>query len=249
MIYRREILFGGALCLLFTQQALCGPHYRGCRVSGQTMLRGMRAEAGAGTFHGMRMFGTSGDRDFDFALAHTLSYLSDLFNVLPGFSFIEDNRYRIGNAIATSDNLMDRADGTVGFGVQLLRTLFAEPEHPEVHVAGVCAHEFAHIAQFKFGAIERLDHNQPTVKRSELHADFLAGYFAGMRRLQRPSFPAAVVAQAKYNLGDTAVDNPNHHGTPEERGRAAVEGFKAAFDRRLRFGEAFETGIRYALRQ
>jgi hypothetical protein len=125
--------------------------------------------------------------------------------------------------------------------------MLQQPEHPDAHIAAICAHEFGHICQYKQNTIPRLKAGYPTSKRVELHADYLAGAFAGLRKLQRASFPAAVVALAQYNVGDHQTSNPDHHGTPDERGQAVVEGFKAIYERREPFRTVFARGIDYAL--
>ncbi len=185
----------------------------------------------------------SGDRAFDQALAHTLAKISQVFGVVPGFGYYDD--YDAMNAYASATVRMNRADGTVLFGNRMLQRERAQREAPEVAVAAICAHEFGHIVQFKTGLYDRLIAGQPTVKRAELHADFLAGYFAGVRKKEKPDFPAAVFAVTQYHLGDTLTTERIHHGTPEERGAAIVAGFKAAKEQNLAFGEAIGAATRY----
>ena len=132
----------------------------------------------------------SGDATFDRALSVTLLKLSETFSVLPGFAFSE--RIRL-NAFASSNQALGREDGSVVFGNPLYREIMGRREHPEVGIVAVCAHEFGHIAQFKRG-IHRILISEKRVKRLELHADFLAGYFAGRRKLEMPEFPAAIFA-------------------------------------------------------
>jgi len=105
-------------------------------------------------------------------------------------------------------------------------------------------HEFGHIAQYKYGIYSRLVGSNGRVKRLELHADFLSGYFAGIKRLLNPSYPAATFALTQFGFGDYS-DDINHHGTPDERGAAVVAGYKAGYGERLKFGFALESGIRY----
>src|SRR5262249_35993307 len=49
------------------------------------------------------------------------------------------------------------------------------------------------------GCSKRVNAGQSTVKRSELQADYFAGYFAGHRKRERPTYPAAVVALAQHD--------------------------------------------------
>ena len=191
-----------------------------------------------------KVIAASGDRDFDRALAQTLLMLSNELAVLPGFGYYDDGR--APNAQATSARLLGRDDGTVLFGLEFLRRLMTSGEdHPEIAVAAVCAHEFGHITQYKYGLIGDFAQD-PTVKRAELQADFLAGYFAGRRKLMRADFPAAVVALAQYNLGDTQFTHRGHHGTHEERGRAVERGFVAAYREKADLSGALAIARRYA---
>ena len=189
------------------------------------------------------VIGSSGDRDFDFALAQTLARVSDLFDVLPGFGFYDD--YDGKNAYATRAVRAGRAQGTVLFGQRLLKDLLSEHESPDAAVAAVCAHEFGHILQFKRNLDRLVGADQPTVKRVELQADYFAGFFAGTRKLQKPDFPAAVFAVTQFNMGDTRIDHEGHHGTPEERGAAITAGFNAAFRNRMDLASAIDASIRY----
>jgi predicted metalloprotease len=142
---------------------------------------------------------------------------------------------------------MGRVDGDVLFGRRLFREIMQRPEHPEIGIAAVCAHEFGHIVQYKYGIRDRLVGSDKRVKRLELHADFLAGYFAGLRKLERSNFPAAEFAATQFSFGDKAFGSIDHHGTPNERGAAVVAGYQAAFRDKQSFGTALETGVRYAL--
>ena len=88
-----------------------------------------------------------------------------------------------------------------------------------------------------------------SVFRNELHADFLAGYFGGIRKMERAEFPAADLAYGIYMVGDDHFDSRGHHGTPEQRGEAARQGFKQAYESKVSLDEAFEIGFQYAKAQ
>jgi predicted metalloprotease len=140
---------------------------------------------------------------------------------------------------------MARADGTIFFGLQYLKRLLARAESPDAVVAEVCGHEFAHVAQYKHRLRDVLLAGQTNSRRLELRADFLAGYFAGMRKLERRDYPAAVFAAAAHAAGDLNVGGKSHHGTPDERAAAVVRGFEAAYRERQPFQEAMRAGVTY----
>ena len=191
------------------------------------------------------MIPKSGDKDFDLALAQTLARISDCLNVTPSFAYYDD---RDGaNAFASAKKRVAGTDGTVLFGQRFLKKLMASPEAPDAAVAGVCAHEFGHILQFKLGLDKDLKEGQPTVKRVELNADFFAGYYAGVRKWESPRFNAAVIALTQYNSGDNMIKNPAHHGTPQERGKAIVKGYQTGHDDRKPLLDAIKIGVEYVM--
>lgn len=249
---RRETAFGGALTLIFGLSGSCSCAHaddaRGCFLSDASFERLAPAGADVRTFisGSEPMIHRSGDRNFDFALVQTLSRLSIAFEVLPGFAYYDDASSR--NAYATTRTRLQRADGTFLFGLELLRSLMARREHPDVAVAAVCAHEFGHILQFKRGLIPIVNAGQATVKRSELQADYFAGYFSGLRRLERPGFPSSVFISTQSSLGDYSIEDRQHHGTPRERGAAVLRGFEAAFREKKSLAEAIAESTVYVMR-
>jgi hypothetical protein len=244
---RREVIFGGALTILFGRRA-CS-HAQTARAGGCS-ISGPEARRLLGSTDNTQFFvtghepviRTSGNRNLDFALAQTLAMLAETFNVLPGFGYFDD--YDGMNAYATAERILSRSDGTVLFGTRLLRSLLAQGQHPEAAVAMVAGHEFGHIVQYQRDLARTLQGWDATVRRIELHADFLAGYFAGIRKIQRPSFPAVVFATTAQQLGDYDGGS-DHHGTPAERAAAIVRGFLTAFRERRAFAEAVSIGVSY----
>jgi hypothetical protein len=249
-ISRRDVALGGLLSIGWlaascgcATKATCAPHAFGCMLTDDAadVVFALDAQAlGAGA---SPTIVESGDRELDYALAQTLSKLTDTWNVLPGFAWFDDSA--APNAFATSRRLLSRNDGTVLFGRRLLDRCLKAREHPDVVISAICAHEYGHIAQYKYGLTKRLAAGQTTVKRNELHADFLAGYFAGVRKLERPGFPAAVYATTQYSFGDHRTDNVKHHGRPEERASAIVRGFETSFRERRTAAEALQIGMQY----
>jgi len=248
---RREAVAGGLLTLLCGHcaraESLRTPHTFGCCLAGEDV----EAVYPNGTdtrvfFTGNEpMIPRSGDRDFDHALAQTLAKISDAFGVLPGFAYYDD--YDSRNAYATERTRLNRADGTVLMGINLQRRLRAGRDHPDVAVAAVCSHEFGHILQYRHRLVARVNAGQRTAKRSELQADYFAGYYAGLRKKERPTYPAAVVAVTQGDFGDTNFGSRTHHGTEQERAAAVVRGFNAAFHENKSLDVAIEESTRYVL--
>jgi hypothetical protein len=251
---RRQVAVGGALTLLFTGRSNCcsansrAPHSVGCLLADADFDRIYPPNTATVLYikGDEPIIYKSGDRDFDFALAQTLAKLSDKFEVLPGFAYYDDTGSQ--NAYATDKVRLTGAAGTVLMGTNMLHRLRASPEYPEVAVATVCSHEFGHILQFKYGLFEKLSVGQPNGKRSELQADYFAGYFAGLRRRERVSYPAAVARTTIFNFGTQDFNNSDFHGTPEERGAAVVRGFEASFQENKNLNDAIQESLAYVLR-
>ena len=192
-----------------------------------------------------RLISTTGDRSLDRALGRALVRLSELFSERPGFGFIDD--FEGANAYATDQTRVPGTWGTVCFGQNLFRDLMERYQDQGLAVMAVAAHEFGHIAQFRSGVDRKLIRYQSTVKRVELHADLLSGYFLGVRKRQEPSISVWAAGHTLYRIGDYEFNNPNHHGTPDERVAAAEMGFKLGHDHRAGFGQAFSWGVEHVL--
>ena len=251
MITRRDVALGGLLTIGWLA-APCGCRAHAAPVATETFgcsLTDDQADAvfaANSTTYGPGDSPTivsSGDRDLDYAVAQTLSRLTDTWNALPGFAWFDDST--APNAFATKRRMLSRDDGAILFGRKMLERCLKMKEHPDVVVSAVCAHEFGHIAQYKFGLTKQLTMGQTSVKHVELHADFLAGYFAGVRKLERADFPAAVYATTQYGFGDAHFDSVRHHGLPQERAAAIVKGFEVSFRDRCSPQEALAIGVRY----
>jgi hypothetical protein len=251
MITRRDVALGGLLTIgWLTAPCGCPAHAGpkserfGCELADDEFPLALTQDQRVFGPTGKPSIVESGDRDLDYAMAQTLSLLTDTWNVLPGFAYYDDSA--APNALATPKRWLSRPDGSVIFGRNLLAHLLKAREHPDALVSAVVAHELGHIAQFKYNLKAPLLAGQRTLKRLELHADFLAGYFAGVRKLERPDFPAAVYAVLGHSGGTFSPERFDHHGTPDERANATIRGFETSFRLRRPPGEALQIGLRYA---
>lgn len=104
----------------------------------------------------------------------------------------------------------------------------------DVAPQGVYAHEFAHHIQYENGYFEELPPTGATTvaeltRYTELMADAMAAYYLTHKRgeaLNRKR--VAQFLEVFFNIGDCAFTNPGHHGTPNQRMRAAEFGFNVA---------------------
>jgi hypothetical protein len=103
----------------------------------------------------------------------------------------------------------------------------------DVAPQAVYAHEFGHHVQFQKGYFnDRLATTGDAAEQTrytELMADAFGAYYLTHKRgaaLNRKR--VAQFLQVYFNVGDCAFDNPDHHGTPNQRMRAATFGFDVA---------------------
>jgi predicted metalloprotease len=108
-------------------------------------------------------------------------------------------------------------------------------------------HEFGHIMQYTSGMHAWIRGGQPTSKRTELHADFMSGYYIGRLKKDNPTASFWKAGDKFRQIGSYDHKDPQFHGTPQERVNASQEGFKIGFG----FGaardakSAFQVGMDY----
>lgn len=180
----------------------------------------------------------SGNQQLDRALIAEVKKLDSVFGINPGYRFLRDGNRP--NAYATSETHVNGTAGTILFGLTLMGNELST-EYGGAAIAGIAAHEGAHIVQFNSRELhQRL--NGPTVRRIELHADFLAGYY--FARTQRTERSLVVFGQSLFSKGDYEFNDRNHHGTPEQRVAAMRAGFAASQNG---LSQAIERGVQYVM--
>ena len=199
--------------------------------------------------HSLTLEQSTGTPALDRALIQELHAQSAFFGVRPAFYLYSDG---IQNAMATPEIFPQTpgTDGTVLYQMDLLSDHLTSAHWGGSIVAGVIAHEFAHIMQFSDPArYSRLLDHHGTVKFLELHADFMAGYYMGTKFADKPQ-DLETLARKIFELGDNNFTSIGHHGTPEERHVALRAGFRYYLQHpqndvtaALAEGEAFVTSV------
>jgi hypothetical protein len=181
----------------------------------------------------------------DYAIVVEGEELSALFRVYPAIFYLKE--YGEPNALAAwaiyKDLLRKEGreasccpDGTVFMGLNLIAYEWRATGGTGLSLPAIEAHEYAHIAQFKYGFPWQ-------GKWRELHADFLAGWYIAHRARFLVTSPNQAMANFYYK-GDYEFNSPWHHGTPEERLFAFQAGFE--FNRRSNVASgslAYQAGI------
>jgi hypothetical protein len=185
----------------------------------------------------------SGDDKFDAALIDELKVIEQIIpGINPGFQFVQAH-----NAFTTAETVIRGTQGTVWIGIEFVKNLADSGNNGAnggIAVAGVLAHECAHVFQLASPDLLRyLVQGQTSAVLAELHADFLAGYYLARKRNVTPesltTMQRVFVYQGAYDRKD-----PNYHGTPGLRGAAMDTGYFAAKDGKS-FAEASEIGAKY----
>lgn len=188
------------------------------------------------------MVRSSGNADLDKAFDRALQRLAETFDVWPKVGFYDDDD--APNAMA----MRYAVGGTHEFAVLFGRTYFKklmEYDPSGVTLLQTAAHEFAHVWVYQQGLFEKIRGGQSTVKRVELHADFLSGFYLGLRKRDNPGASLWAAGIRRWQSGDTEFRNVHHHGQPDERLAAAEAGFKLGFLDGKTAKEAFAAASAY----
>jgi hypothetical protein len=123
-------------------------------------------------------------------------------------------------------NAVSLPSGDILYGVNLLQQLVASYGGDEAPISGVLAHEWGHQIQFDNGWFMS---TEPTSRPIELEADAFSGFYMALGEnyswTSIDDYFTAMASEGDYNFND-----PNHHGTPEERLAAAQLGFQTAVE-------------------
>jgi len=182
---------------------------------------------------------TSGNVELDRVIRSEYYILSQTFQLQTDFYFGGDS-YGAGQAFFQSTNQCS-SPGCVGL-VVVGRYLLAEQLQKKYgleKVKAILAHEFGHAIQSKMGW-----HGNGYAKWKELHADFMAGFYMAQKAYITEELLGSFI-QEFYDRGDFEFYNPDHHGTPNERGCAFREGFGASRRFNLSVYGAFQSGVVY----
>lgn len=161
--------------------------------------------------HSESVYRSSGDAYVDQMIGFELNLVSTTFRLVPDFYFIDDSSGP--NAFATTE-------GALLLGLELMRREIQEEMGPmgNYSVFTILAHEAGHLATFQRGL-----HRSLSGPQMEIAADFLAGWYMAKRSGTFPT-DALQGIRSLYRKGDYEFNNPNHHGTPDQRAGAFVSG-------------------------
>lgn len=208
--------------------------------SSATTLHGQQDAQGCALVRGLGPVSdhtaSSGNQQLDRALIAEVKKLDQIFKINPGYRFLRDGNRP--NAYATSDTNVKDTTGTILFGLTLVGNELST-EYGGAALAGIAAHEGAHILQFGLpNLMRRLSGS--TVRLTELHADFLAGYY--FSRTGRTERSLVTFGESLFNKGDYEFNNRQHHGTPQQRVTAMRTGYGNGS---LELNQAVERGAAY----
>lgn len=176
-----------------------------------------------------RLSTTTGNVQIDRDFGRILNLVSSDFGVRPGFLFESET---VGtNARALPDGLIPGTDATVLFGRNMIfQQLQSTGNTVNFTIPAIVAHEFTHVVQFQRGS-------NLAVMGQELQADYMAGWWISKAALY-PGGAQAISQNllAFFRLGDYAFTDPDHHGTPQQRQAAILQGMRQG---RSSFDEAF----------
>jgi len=254
MINRRQMISGIAVCVCCgsgSRTAIAERFYpeTGCVVRGAAAARalgsgilGANASSLPKLVRGRTR--TTGNQNLNRRLDAALQRLAKTFNVWPKVGFYDDGKQPNAMAISYIEN--GKPSYGVVFGRNYFQKLF-QYDPSGIAFLQTAAHEFGHVWMYKTGQLNKLLKGQPTVKRAELHADFLAGYYLGLRKRDNPKASFRGAGMKRWESGDRYLREKQHHGTPKERLAAAEAGFRLGFLKNAAPNVAFNTATAHVL--
>jgi hypothetical protein len=170
-----------------------------------------------------RLLDGTGIQFIDNAFVVEMNGLISRFGVRPAAYVLDEPG--VENGFATRDRYNPRwVDGTVVITLALIKAELGKTgQYNNFTMPAIMAHEFGHIYQFK-------RNSQMPTKLLELQADYLAGWYMGNREgsSQYGINAFRQDSQSFFEKGDYNFNSPTHHGTPEERNAAILEGYRNA---------------------
>jgi len=179
----------------------------------------------AGTFASqVQLLRSSGVQLIDQITPGEINILVQAFGVSPSFAFFDDSHSP--NAFATNRPIAGPSPfGSVAFGVNLLRSELNQ-QWWGAAVAGILAHEWGHIKQLR--RLPNPGTQWGPVYKRELQADYLAGWYLGRKQMAGTHVVIDGLGQSLFHKGGYDFNNPDHHGTPEQRVNAMLAGYREA---------------------
>lgn len=144
-------------------------------------------------------------------------YLEEIFRVKVDLKILDDRGQPNAYASKKSSNLVF-FDGTVYLGYNLLNDEIENKNRGLQAVTGIMAHEFGHVLQEKLKC-------ELVGPIRELHADFLAGFYMGIRKTHNSEEAISQFAESLFAKGDGELWDESHHGTPDQRVNAMLCGY------------------------
>lgn len=249
-ISRRQFVGGAACCgcmgsslsaLAQTEVVLSA---EGCFLNGGRADDGYEQVISRGIAR-QTFYDTTGDKAFDRQLGRAIIKLAGFFEEQPAFGIVDGREH--DNAFAMPRTGGASQLGTVGVGRTLLNRLKEEDE-TGMAILALIAHEFGHVSQFRRDAIKVLNAGETTVRKSELHADYLTGCYLGWLKRNEPRLRVISAGRFMESIGDHAVNSKDHHGTPAERLTATEAGFELAYQEARSFESYFDAGQSFVLK-
>jgi hypothetical protein len=167
----------------------------------------------------------SGNTNLDQALTSEYYKLVSVCGIMPFSCYIYENGDP--NAFASTQiSHPSFPDGTVVLGLKMIQQECSQSRSGTcVSMAVVMAHEFAHILDFKNRFVKQKG------KMPELFADYMAGVYLHTRELTFSFTDIKEAAESIFSKGDYSFNDPQHHGTPQERMDALLAGYN--FSRKM----------------
>lgn len=159
-------------------------------------------------------------------------HIEDFFGVYSVFRLYNEMNNSSAKALCKCN--YGSCDNTVFIGKELISHY--SNQFSKDGLWGIVAHELGHILQCRWGTQNVLNGVQ-----RELHADFLAGYYLGVKmKVQLTNIRQ--FGEELFKRGDYNFNDANHHGTPNDRVQYMLMGASLSM---LNLSDAYNYCLRY----
>jgi hypothetical protein len=198
---------------------------------------------------GLKLYKSTGNPNEDQLLNKALNRMWKASNQSPAFAMYDDAGSP--NALASDESYQGRR-GLILFGKAKYEKLKKDYVNWDIAVLAIIAHEIAHIAQFNemiygqtsFHSALKSDADGKVVF-TELHANYLAGYYLGTLSLEVKGIRDAGTSMLFEAIASINPDAVDFHGTDRQRRAAFLAGNALGKQGALKFQGALKRGMDY----
>jgi hypothetical protein len=256
---RRNFVWSACSCCaaIITSSSSAAPSRQGCflTATGRAAFDAQRLRLMSVTdnlFATVQLSWSTGRPEIDRELDRAIKVAASILEVKPAFAFYdadslngEDTAQNFNAFADTRDANIPGTRGVVGFGHQLFRSELYGYDESGTTVMCIVSHEFGHVLQSYRGYLSALGRSMSSLA-VENNADFLSGYYLGVRKQRVQSLNLQTVMDLYARIGRPGNGKSDRdHGNSEERVEAVSAGFRIGVDQKKTLNDAVRESWRH----